>query len=335
MPWKKDVIYLLDVKLVKGVGPKSLMLLQKLDIKTVDDLVTHYPYRYDLIKRTDLRNYNEQEKCIVDGKVDCTPILIRLKNNLNKMNVRLITSDGMIVGVSIFNRAYLKKDLEVGKEIIVIGKYEKEKNTIIASEIRMGLLPKGEKIEAVYHSTTSLNSKNLSVFINQALMQYGNKIDDYIPDYITCKYNFLNKKTALNIVHNPPSYEKLKEALIRLKYEELFSFMTKINYVKLKYKTKQSGTIKDINYEALDNFIAKLPFKLTEDQNKVLFEILNDLNSPYRMNRLLQGDVGSGKTIIAILAMYATYLSGYTSALMAPTEILANQHYENISKIFV
>ena len=220
MPWKKDVIYLLDVKLVKGVGPKSLMLLQKLDIKTVDDLVTHYPYRYDLIKRTDLRNYNEQEKCIVDGKVDCTPILIRLKNNLNKMNVRLITSDGMIVGVSIFNRAYLKKDLEVGKEIIVIGKYEKEKNTIIASEIRMGLLPKGEKIEAVYHSTTSLNSKNLSVFINQALMQYGNKIDDYIPDYITCKYNFLNKKTALNIVHNPPSYEKLKEALIRLKYEE-------------------------------------------------------------------------------------------------------------------
>ena len=294
---------MIDVKLVKGVGPKSLMLLQKLDIKTVDDLVTHYPYRYDLIKRTDLRNYNEQEKCIVDGKVDCTPILIRLKNNLNKMNVRLVTSDGMIVGVSIFNRAYLKKDLEVGKEIIVIGKYEKEKNTIIASEIRMGLLPKGEKIEAVYHSTTSLNSKNLSVFINQALMQYGNKIDDYIPDYITCKYNFLNKKTALNIVHNPPSYEKLKEALIRLKYEELFSFMTKINYVKLKYKTKQSGTIKDINYEALDNFIAKLPFKLTEDQNKVLFEILNDLNSPYRMNRLLQGDVGSGKTIIAILAI--------------------------------
>ena len=325
---------MIDVKLVKGVGPKSLMLLQKLDIKTVDDLVTHYPYRYDLIKRTDLRNYNEQEKCIVDGKVDCTPILIRLKNNLNKMNVRLVTSDGMIVGVSIFNRAYLKKDLEVGKEIIVIGKYEKEKNTIIASEIRMGLLPKGEKIEAVYHSTTSLNSKNLSVFINQALMQYGNKIDDYIPDYITCKYNFLNKKTALNIVHNPPSYEKLKEALIRLKYEELFSFMTKINYVKLKYKTKQSGTVKDINYEALDNFIAKLPFKLTEDQNKVLFEILNDLNSPYRMNRLLQGDVGSGKTIIAILAMYATYLSGYTSALMAPTEILANQHYENICKLF-
>ena len=100
---------MIDVKLVKGVGPKSLMLLQKLDIKTVDDLVTHYPYRYDLIKRTDLRNYNEQEKCIVDGKVDCTPILIRLKNNLNKMNVRLVTSDGMIVGVSIFNRAYLKK----------------------------------------------------------------------------------------------------------------------------------------------------------------------------------------------------------------------------------
>ena len=329
-----DVIYLIDVSKVKKVGPKTVMLLNKLNIYSVLDLATHFPYRYDLIKRSDIKLANEEDRVIVDGKVDSTPILIRLKNNLNKMNLRLVTSDGNIVGVSIFNRAYLKKDLEVGTNITVIGKYEKQKNIIVASEIRMGLLPKGEKIEPVYHGTVGLNSKSLSMFINNCLMDYGNDLEDFIPKYLIEKYNFLNKKTALNIVHNPPSYEKLKEAMIRLKYEELFCFMTKINYLKLKNKTKENGISKTINYEDLEKIISNLPFELTEDQNKVLNEILDDLDSPYRMNRLLQGDVGSGKTIIAILAMYACFLSGYTSALMAPTEILATQHYNNIKKLF-
>ena len=325
---------MIDVSKVKKVGPKTVMLLNKLNIYSTLDLATHFPYRYDLIKRSDIKLANEEDRVIIDGKVDSTPILIRLKNNLNKMNLRLVTSDGNIVGVSIFNRAYLKKDLEVGANITVIGKYEKQKNIIVASEIRMGLLPKGEKIEPVYHGTVGLNSKSLSMFINNCLMDYGNDLEDFIPKYLIEKYNFLNKKTALNIVHNPPSYEKLKEAMIRLKYEELFCFMTKINYLKLKNKTKENGISKTINHEDLEKIINKLPFKLTEDQNKVLNEILDDLDSPYRMNRLLQGDVGSGKTIIAILAMYACFLSGYTSALMAPTEILATQHYNNIKKLF-
>lgn len=324
---------MIDVSKVKKIGPKTVMLLNKLNIYSVLDLTTHFPYRYDLIKRSDLKSCNEEDKVIIDGKVDSIPILIRLKNNLNKMNFRLTTSDGNIVGVSIFNRAFLKKSLEVGTSITVFGKFEKQKNIIVASEIRMGLLPKGERIEPVYHGTVGLNSKTLSSLINNALMDYGNDLEDYIPKYLIKKYNFLNKKTALNIVHNPPSYDKLKEARIRLKYEELFCFMTKINYLKLKNKTRENGIAKTINYEALDKLISTLPFKLTEDQDKVLTEILDDLSSSNRMNRLLQGDVGSGKTIIAILAMYACVLSGYTTALMAPTEILANQHYNNIKNL--
>ncbi len=324
---------MIDVSKVKKIGPKTVMLLNKLNIYSVLDLTTHFPYRYDLIKRSDLKSCNEEDKVIIDGKVDSIPILIRLKNNLNKMNFRLTTSDGNIVGVSIFNRAFLKKSLEVGTSITVFGKFEKQKNIIVASEIRVGLLPKGEKIEPVYHGTVGLNSKTLSSLINNALMDYGNDLEDYIPKYLIEKYNFLNKKTALNIVHNPPSYDKLKEARIRLKYEELFCFMTKINYLKLKNKTRENGISKTINYEALDKLISTLPFKLTEDQDKVLTEILDDLSSSNRMNRLLQGDVGSGKTIIAILAMYACVLSGYTTALMAPTEILANQHYNNIKNL--
>lgn len=261
------------------------------------------------------------------------PILVRLKGNLNKMNFRLATSTKEIVGVSIFNRAYLKNQLLVGTNITVFGKYEKNKNVILASEIRMGLLPKGEKIEAVYHGTVGLNSKAISGFINTALMEYGNDLEDYIPKYLLEKYNFLNKKTALNIIHNPSTKEKLKEASIRLKYEELFVYMAKINYLKLKNKNIKDGIEKDFDKEKLDKVIKSLPYELTIDQKTVLNEILEDLTSKRRMNRLLQGDVGSGKTIISIIAMVANYLSGYQSALMVPTEILATQHYETMKEI--
>ena len=318
---------------VKGVGPKSKMLLGKLGIENVEDLVSHYPFRYEKIVRSDLSKAEELERVIIDGKVDSAPILIRLKGNLNKMNVRVVTSEGKVVGVSIFNRAFLKSQLAVGTSITVIGKYERSKNIILASEIRMGLLPKGTKIESVYHGTAGLSSKNVAIFINNALMQYGNDITDYIPMNIIEKYDFLNKKTALNIVHNPSTYDKLKQATIRLKYEELFLFMTKINYLKIKNQNIKNGIERKFKKEDLNKLIKSLPFKLTEDQNKVLNEIIEDLKSPKRMNRLLQGDVGSGKTIISVLALYVNYLSGYQGALMVPTEILATQHMETIQNL--
>ncbi len=324
---------MISVEKVKGVGSRTSMLLKKLNINTVDDLVTHYPYRYEFIKRSNLKEKCEDDKVIIDGKVEMIPILVRLKGNLNKMNFRLATSTKEIVGVSIFNRAYLKNQLLVGTNITVFGKYEKNKNVILASEIRMGLLPKGEKIEAVYHGTVGLNSKAISSFINTALMEYGNDLEDYIPKYLLEKYNFLNKKTALNIIHNPSTKEKLKEASIRLKYEELFVYMAKINYLKLKNKNIKDGIEKDFDKEKLDKVIKSLPYELTVDQKIVLNEILEDLTSKRRMNRLLQGDVGSGKTIISIIAMVANYLSGYQSALMVPTEILATQHYETMKEI--
>lgn len=324
---------MISVEKVKGVGSRTSMLLKKLNINTVDDLVTHYPYRYEFIKRSNLKEKCEDDKVIIDGKVEMIPILVRLKGNLNKMNFRLATSTKEIVGVSIFNRAYLKNQLLVGTNITVFGKYEKNKNVILASEIRMGLLPKGEKIEAVYHGTVGLNSKAISGFINTALMEYGNELEDYIPKKLLEKYNFLNKKTALNIIHNPSTKEKLKEASIRLKYEELFVYMAKINYLKLKNKNIKDGIEKDFDKEKLDKVIKSLPYELTVDQKLVLNEILEDLTSKRRMNRLLQGDVGSGKTIISIIAMVANYLSGYQSALMVPTEILATQHYETMKEI--
>ena len=321
-----------EVSKVKGVGPKSLMLLNKIGIYTIDDLVTHYPFRYDILERTDLSKANPEDKVIIDGKVESVPILLRFKAGLNKLNFRLVTARG-VVGVSIFNRAFMKNNLTIGTNIIVIGKYDSTKNVITASEIKFGVLGNTKKVEPVYHCTSGLTSKNLSTYINTALLMNQKDITDFIPEYYQQKYNFSNKKTALNIVHNPPSVEKLKESEIRLKYEELFEFMFKINYLKEQHKKEKTGIKRDLTEKDLKDIIKLMPFELTGDQKNALNEILNDLNSSSRMNRILQGDVGSGKTIVAIISMYLNYLSGYQSALMAPTEILAIQHYNNIKEL--
>ena len=321
-----------ELKDVKGIGPKSLMLLNKININDVDDLVTHYPFRYDVLQRDDLTKVEDGEKIIIDGKIESVPILMRFKAGLNKMNFRLVTQSG-VVGVSIFNRAFLKSKLLVGTDVIVIGKLDKTKNVITASDIKLDVLSNKVKIEPVYHCTSGLTNKNMSNYINMALLQFGKEITDYIPDEYREKYNFVNKKTALNIIHNPSTAEKLKEVTIRLKYEELFQFMFKINYLKQQNKKAKNGLNREIDRDKLDKFISKIPFKLTNDQINVLNEILDDLESPTRMNRLLQGDVGSGKTIVAFIGMYANFLCGYQSALMAPTEILATQHYTNLSKL--
>jgi len=321
-----------SVENVKGIGPKALTLLHKIGIYTVDDLVTHYPFRYDILKRSNLKEVEDEEKVIVDGKVESVPILLRFKVGLNKLNFRLVTSSG-VVGVSIFNRAFMKNNLTIGTSVIVIGKLDKKKNIITASDIKFGLLNNQEKIEAVYHCTSGLTNKNMSTFINTAILMNGKELQEFIPSYIQEKYHFSNKRTALNIVHNPPSIEKLKEAQIRLKYEELFTFMFKINYLKELHKKEKTGIKRELTEQDIDDVIKLVPFELTNDQLGAIKEIYNDLNKATRMNRLLQGDVGSGKTIVAIIAMYLNYKSGYQSALMAPTEILATQHYNNICEL--
>ena len=321
----------MELKDVKGIGTKSLALLNKLNIQTVLDLITYYPVRYDILTRSDFDHLDEDMKVIVDGKVESIPLVIRIKTGLNKMNFRLATSD-RIFGVSIFNRAFLKQHLGIGTSVIVIGKYDKVKNVITASDIKLGELSTTPKIEPVYHLTSGLTNKSISTYINMAMLQIGKNVVDYIPDYLTEKYNFPSKKMALNIIHNPSSIEKLKEAKIRLKYEELFEFMFKINYLKKENK-KANGIKRKIFKKDLESIVKILPFKLTNDQKNVLEEIRQDLNSEKRMNRLLQGDVGSGKTVVSIIAMYLNYLSGYQSALMVPTEILANQHFQNITNL--
>lgn len=321
-----------ELETIEGVGPKTKELLNKIKIYTVEDLLNYYPYRYDIIKRSDLSNLSDGDKIIIDGIVEGQPTTIYINKSLKKMIFRISTKT-MILNITLYNRAHLYSDLKSGKEITIIGKYNKLKNTVIVSDIRFGLLPPSAKIEPIYYTTEGLTVKQISKFETIAL-ENDYDVIDLVPRYIEEKYNLMNKKSAIKNIHVPEDILLLKKARQRIKYEELFMYVLKINYLKNKINNDNLAIERNIDKDKLDKFIKSLPFELTLDQDKAVNDIINDLSIKKRMNRLLQGDVGSGKTIIALIAVYANYLSKYQSALMAPTEILAVQHYEEAKKIF-
>ena len=321
-----------ELETIEGIGPKTKELLNKIKIYTVEDLLNYYPYRYDIIKRSDLSNLSDGDKIIIDGIVEGQPTTIYINKSLKKMIFRISTKT-MILNVTLYNRAHLYQDLKSGKEVTIIGKYNKLKNTVIVSDIRFGLLPPSAKIEPIYYTTEGLTVKQISKFESIAL-ENDYDVIDLVPRYIEEKYNLMNKKSAIKNIHVPEDILLLKKARQRIKYEELFMYVLKINYLKNKINNDNLAIERNIDKDKLDKFIKSLPFELTLDQDKAVNDIINDLSIKKRMNRLLQGDVGSGKTIIALIAVYANYLSKYQSALMAPTEILAVQHYEEAKKIF-
>ena len=315
-----------NLSLVKGIGNATIEKLNKLNITNCEDLITYYPYRYDILKKTSLND----DKVIESGIVESIPT-VSYFNRKNRLSFR-INIDNRIINVVIFNRAYLKMHLTIGKVITVIGKYDSNKNVLTASDIKLEDIGNNVKVYPIYHLIKGITSKNLNKYINLALNQCY--VIDYLPTEIVNEENLIDKKEALNIIHNPTNSELLKQSIYRCKYEELFLFMLKINELKNKNNSMNMGYSKKIDLEKIKEFSMSLPFKLTLDQEKTLDEIFDDLKSDKRMNRLVQGDVGSGKTIVALISMYVMYLNGYQSAMMAPTEILAHQHYENMKKLF-
>ena len=315
-----------DLNFIKGIGNATVNKLNKLNIYSVEDLISYYPYRYEVLKKTSLYD----ENAVVTGIIEST-VTVSYFNKKNRLSFK-VNIDNKLVNVCIFNRVFLKKTLTISKVITLIGKYDSEKNLLTASDIKLFDIGSSTYISPIYHKVKGLTNKNINKCINMALS--SNYIIDYLPEEIISKYNFLDKKEALILIHNPTNNIKLKEALIRSKYEELFLFMLKINELKNKNSIYSNGYSKNIDRNKINKFIDSLPFELTKDQLKTLDEIFKDLESEKRMNRLVQGDVGSGKTIVAIISMYVMKLNNYQSALMAPTEILAHQHYENMINLF-
>ncbi len=310
---------------LSGIGPKTIENLKKINITNLDNLITYYPFRYEVLTRTSL----ESEKVIVDGTVISEPTVyyFNFRKNLLKFKFDF---DGKIINVDIYNRAFLKPKLIKGTKITLIGKYERLKNTLVASELMFGLIPPKKIITPIYHQTAALSNKKINSLIRNAFYYYKSKT--YLPTSLIEKYQFIPIDEALKEIHFPTDQKKLQKAIYRQKYEELFLFMLKINYLKL--NKKKNGLKRNVDFKKVEDYFKKIPFQLTNDQLKAINDIFADLNSSKRMNRLLQGDVGSGKTIVALVALYINYLSGYQGVLMVPTEVLANQHFETFQKLF-
>ena len=310
---------------IKGVGESTLKIFNSLGITNVNELICYYPYKYNIIKKS--KELVDNQNVVVTGMCECTPNVYYISKSLNKMTFRL-NDNSAIFKITIFNRAFLKPKISAGTSLTIIGKYNKKDNSITAIDIRFGVLDK-TIVEPIYHTTYKMTSKKLNNFILNALTD--NNVLDYIPFKYNQKYNFPDKMSAIKCIHMPSSGSLLKASIQKLKYEELFIFTFKINL--LKRSNKMRGIIKDIPYDKVISFINTLPFKLTTDQQKSINNIYKDLTTNKKMNRLLQGDVGSGKTIVSFVTLYMNFLAGYQGALMAPTEVLASQHYQNIKQI--
>ena len=319
----------MDIGTLKGIGPKTEKILKNNGIMTTKDLISYYPFRYDVIKRSNIDELFQDDKIIIDGIVESKSSLFFFNKKMNKMLFKFNTGN-YLINVVIFNRGFLKSKINPGVTLTLIGKFDKIHNTIVASDVRFSNLPDIPVIEPIYHTIGGISSNQIRGYIN-SIVDY--QVEQYVPEYLKEKYKLIEKKEAVINIHNPKNELDLKKAQAHLKYEELFLFMLKMNSLKRNKKNK-TGLKRNVDKALVMEFINKLPFKLTIDQMSAVDKIFEDLNSANRMNRLVQGDVGSGKTIVAIIALYINYLSGYQGALMAPTEVLAHQHLLNLKNIF-
>ena len=320
----------MELEKLDKIGPKTAKTLNNLGIYSAEDLIRNYPYRFLIFAKRDINNPKYYDEFVSDGIVESMPTLNFFRGKMNRLTFRCNVQN-KIVKVVIFNRAFLKPNIIIGKEVTIIGKYDPKKETIVATNIRLGNLNKVE-IEPVYHLCKGITSKQMNAFIKKALSAV--KENNNIPKELISKYNLMSEDEAIRIIHNPKDENSLKTALKTLKYEEIFTYMKNIKLLKKKNEIHKDVYKKEVSLNMVNDFINSLPFKLTSDQEKIVFKMLDEICGDTLMNRLLQGDVGSGKTIVAFIISYALYTGGYQTSFMAPTEVLARQHYKNACDLF-
>lgn len=316
---------------IKGIGPKSILALKALNLYTKYDVINYFPYRYNVYTPVKLSECSEGDTCTITGYVESAAKVFFIRKNLNKLFFAFNTGSEL-VNVTIFNRAYLKPNIRIKSYISVIGKYNRKSNTFMASDIKLTPITK-TVIEPVYHLNQGIKRSNFKKLVDE-ILDNTVEIKSNVPDYLIDKYNFISKKEAVTNVHKPKDINSLKKADLHLIYEELFTFMLKVSYLKEKNASDGKFNVKSFDEDKVNNFISSLPFNLTDGQMQAVSDIKGDFLSKKKMNRLILGDVGSGKTIVSFIALYMNMLAGYQGVLMAPTEILAVQHFDNMVGLF-
>ena len=316
---------------LKGVGPKKAELLQKLGIKTVYDLCEYFPYRHeDRRFVTEIGSLYDGESALISGYVDRVE-LNRIRNNMQILKARLTDGSGYITVVW-FNQPWLKQQLFDGRELTVYGKAEIQngRRTMNAMEYELKHTTEGFGILPVYGLTAGINQKTMRKIVASALDVCGDEICEFLPADFRRRYGLEERKTAILNYHIPKDFESLQESRRRLVFEEFFLF-------RLAFDLKHNGEVRDgisMRKGSMEDYFRLLPFAPTNAQRRAIKDIYTDMASSVMMNRLLEGDVGSGKTVVAAAAVYRCVKSGHQCALMAPTEILAEQHYNSLTKMF-
>ncbi|HFI0470632.1 TPA: ATP-dependent DNA helicase RecG [Streptococcus suis] len=319
------------LSVLPGIGPKSAEKFLKLDLETIGQLLTYYPFRYEDFESKSILDLQDGEKAVVVGHV-VSPANVQYygyKRNRLRFSIK---QGEVVVSVSFFNQPYLADKIVMGQEIAIWGKWDKAKASLTGMKV---LAQVSEDLQPVYHVAQGISQANLVKAIKTAIDQgYLELLEENLPTVLLEKYRLLNRKQAVLAMHFPANLEEYRQALRRIKFEELFYFQLQLQLLKAGNRDVSNGLMIEYDLNTVNRQIEKLPFELTAAQVNALSEILADMQSPSHMNRLLQGDVGSGKTVVAGLAMFAAVSAGMQAAIMVPTEILAEQHYQSLRQLF-
>ncbi len=313
-----------DIRLLKTTE-KRLELLRQMNIHTLEDLVSQYPYRYEIIEEQ--YPTDEDDHVVIEGTV-ISPVKIFFKGRMSRMTFEVEDRYLQHFQVTIFNRHFLRQYLKIDTIVTIIGKCQNHR--ITASDLKVKPLQEIKGIYPVYSLKEGLTQKSFRQYIKKALHLLHQQIEDFIPEKYLIQHHLIRKENALYCIHFPENKKDIQEALKYLKYEEFLKFQLTMQLIK-QQRIQEIGMAKDFDVTVFQNWILSLPFPLTTDQQKAIKDIVEDLKSPHMMYRFLQGDVGSGKTVVSLAALYANYLAGFQGALMAPTEILATQHYQTLT----
>ena len=329
----KDLRSLTDsVANLKGVGPKRVADLATLGIDTIEDLLTYYPTRYNDFTPTDIESAKDKQKITLQGVVVSEPLLVRYGYRRNRLTFRMQVGNEVVIA-TFFNQPYIKKQIELNQQVTVMGKWDAPRRQVTGNKLLKEKADDQNEFGAVYAVNKHIRQNVLQSFIRQAYEEYANIIPTYLPETIRQRYRLMDRRQMIREIHFPQTQATAKAARRTAAYEEFFLFQLRLQAIRRAHRQEDGERILYHNDE-LKEFIGGLPFELTDAQKRVVNEICRDMRQPYQMNRLLQGDVGSGKTIVAAIAIYAAITAGYQAALMAPTEILAGQHAKKLAKIF-
>ena len=320
-----------NVTTVKGIGKMTGEQLEALNIYTISDLIMTYPYRHDNFTLTDLAETPHNERVTIEGRVESEPSVFFSGNKRSRLEVRLLAGRHLVKAV-FFNQHYLKSRLELGAVVTVTGKWDRGRQSISVSNFNAGAKDGQADYEPVYSLKGVMHQKSFRRYMRSALDSVTGQHEESLPATLLEEYKLPPIDQALEMVHFPKNPAHMKHARRRFVYEELLLFQLKMQGMKKIRKETERGLVMDYNLDKIKGFIASLPYELTGAQKRVVNELCAELKSEVRMNRLLQGDVGSGKTVVAAIALYAAITAGYQGALMAPTEILAEQHASSLAE---